>query len=55
MGVLGMEKNRYLGCLIGLAKGDALETTLEFKTRRASGPSNEIRTAPIKGYFRNYV
>jgi ADP-ribosylglycohydrolase len=26
-----MERDRYRGCLIGLAVGDALGTTLEFK------------------------
>jgi ADP-ribosyl-[dinitrogen reductase] hydrolase len=30
--------DRYLGCLVGLAAGDALGTTLEFKARGVLNP-----------------
>ena len=38
------EKMRYQGCMIGLAAGDALGTTVEFK---APGRSSEIGTSPF--------
>jgi len=36
------KKNRYLGCLTGLAVGDALGTTLEFKSPGSFEPINDM-------------
>ncbi len=35
-------KNRYVGCLLGLAVGDAVGTTLEFKTRGSFTPISDM-------------
>lgn len=35
-------KNRHLGCLLGLAVGDAVGTTLEFKTRGSFTPIDDM-------------
>ena len=40
--ILSERKNRYRGCLIGLAAGDALGTTLEFKRPGTFKPINDI-------------
>lgn len=37
-----MEKDRYIGCLIGLAVGDALGATLEFKRPRTFEPIKDM-------------
>jgi ADP-ribosylglycohydrolase len=37
-----MDVNRYRGCLMGLAVGDALGTTLEFKPPGTFSPINDI-------------
>ena len=42
MGTEVMEKDRYLGCLIGLAVGDALGTTLEFKRPGSFKPIKDM-------------
>jgi ADP-ribosylglycohydrolase len=36
------EQDRYLGCLIGLAVGDALGTTLEFKSPGSFKPIKDM-------------
>jgi ADP-ribosyl-[dinitrogen reductase] hydrolase len=36
------ERNRYRGCIIGLAVGDALGTTLEFKRPGAFKPIKDM-------------
>ena len=36
------EKDRYVGCLIGLAVGDALGTTLEFKSPGSFKPIKDM-------------
>ena len=37
-----VEIDRYGGCLLGLAAGDALGTTLEFKQPRGFRPINDM-------------
>ena len=41
---------RYLGCLLGLAVGDALGTALEFKPPGSFDPINDI-VDPRRGYL----
>jgi ADP-ribosyl-[dinitrogen reductase] hydrolase len=36
-------RDRYLGCLLGLAVGDAVGTTLEFEPRGSFTPITDMR------------
>ncbi|HSV14780.1 MAG TPA: ADP-ribosylglycohydrolase family protein, partial [Tepidisphaeraceae bacterium] len=40
--VTSVDQQRYLGCLVGLAVGDALGTTLEFRPKGSFEPITEM-------------